>query len=353
MCIKIKPLQIKDKGDFMLLHLLENAESSLLIGLDFYQKYLDEDLSHEEIEYYGNLKYAIIGIHNAAELFIKKLLSQVDDLLIYDVETIDNPDVLKYIGKKYRERRKIHLDYFMASFGDKYITLSFKKCLMRFQALFNVSDYDIEILNKLNNYRNILTHFGMEDVFGQDKMIFTMNGVLNIIRQKMFTLINVNRKLIEPYYDNLILEFLSKNQNGFYEIWDAANEYMIESYNRKIYEIVGHEGAFKDTLGEKYDYEYSREKLILHGEKKQIDLLIKDLPEKNISAIVFESNVLAIMDYDLYEEEEIFLFIPNKLIGIEKVMISKVCVWRNVNNHEFKRIPLNTQTFVKSIINKC
>lgn len=84
----------------MLLHLLDNGLNSFTVGLDFYNKYLfDENLSIDLDKYYGNLKFAVIGIQNATELVIKKLLSNINDLLIYDMETIDKPDVLKYIGK--------------------------------------------------------------------------------------------------------------------------------------------------------------------------------------------------------------------------------------------------------------
>lgn len=337
----------------MLLHLGENAKSSLMVGLEFYQKYLDEDLSHTEIEYYGNLKYAIIGIHNAVELYIKKLLSEVNDLLIYDAETIDNPDILKYIGRKYKEKEKIHLDFFMASFGDKFTTLSFYKCLTRFKALFEVSGNDIDILNKLNNYRNVITHFGLEDVFGQDKIINTLNDALSIINQKLFPLINVKKKFVEPELSDLINDFLNRNQKGFYEVWEASNEYVIGHYNDTIDEIIKHDKEFENILGVKEHFEYDGEKLILNGKNKNVELLIKDIPEKNISTFVFNNKVLAIMDYELYEEENMYIFCPAKDKSFDEIKSLKSCNWRDSNSPQYNKIPLNLKSFINKIISKC
>lgn len=337
----------------MLLHLGENAESSLRVGLEFYQRYLDEDLSHTEIEYYGNLKYAIIGIHNAAELYIKKLLSEVNDLLIYDAETIDNPYVLKYIGRQYKEKEKIHLDFFMATYGDKFTTLSFYKCLTRFKALFEVNDNDIDVLNKLNNYRNVITHFGLEDVYGQDKIIYTLNDALSIINQKLFSLINVNKKFIEPELPDLINDFLKRNQQGFYEVWEASNEYIIDHYNDKIDEIIKQDKEFEDILGLKEHYEYDGEKLILNGKNRNVELLIEDIPEKNISVIVFNNKVLAIMDYDLYEEEMVYIYCPVKDKSFDEIKSLKSCNWRDSNNPQYNKIPLNPKSFINKILKEC
>ncbi|MDF2544436.1 MAG: hypothetical protein K0S47_4154 [Herbinix sp.] len=337
----------------MLLHLSENAESSLLIGLDFYQKYLDEDLTHTEIEYYGYLKYAIIGIHNSVELYVKKLLSQVNDLLIYDAETIDNPDILKYIGKTYKGKKKMHLDYFMASFGEKYTTLSFSKCLMRFKALFDISDNVIDVLIKLNNYRNVLTHFGMEGVYEQDKMIFTLNETLSIVNQKLFPLINNGREIIEPELSAKIINFLNENKQGFYEVWEASNEYVIEHYNNKIEEMLRQEKEFEEIVGIKNNFEYDGEKLVLNGKNKNLELLIKDLPEKNISAMIFHNKVLAIIDYDLYDEENVNIYYPTKDKTYDDIKALKSCVWRDSNNTQYKRIPLNTKSFINKVLSNC
>ena len=337
----------------MLLHLGENAESSLMVGLEFYQRYLNEDLSHTEVEYYGNLKYAIIGIHNAVELYIKKLLSEVNDLLIYDVETIENPDILKYIGRKYKEKDKIHLDYFMASYGDKFTTISFTKCLTRFKALFDISDYDIDILTKINNYRNVITHFGLEDIFGQDKIVYTLNDTLTIINQKLFSLINVKKIFIEQELSDLINNFLNRNQRNFFEVWLASNGYVIEEYNNKIDEIIKQDKEFEDILGVKEYFEYDGEKLTLNGKNKNIELQIKDIPEKNISAIVFEEKVLAIMDYELYEEENTYVFCPVKDKSFNEIKSLKLCNWRDCNNHQYNKIPLNSKSFTNKILIKC
>lgn len=336
----------------MLLHLLENAENSLLVGLDFYSKYLNCNCDISLTEHYGNLKFAIIGIHNSVELLIKKLLSQVDELLIYDDETIDNPEVLSYIGKTYNEKEKIHLSYFMAHFSEKFKTISYSKCLIRFKACFNISENEIKILEKLNQYRNVLTHFGLEDINDQDKIIFILNYTLNIINNRIIPLVNKEKIQVEDEYNKVIEEFLHEYQNSFFEIWEACNEFVIQYYNDKICEIIN-QNVFEDMIGEKVEFSYDGNKLVLKGKEKEIILCIDDIPEKNISIIVHNNLVLAIMDYDVYKEGDVSIICPNMDLLVEDFRILQSCKWRDTINSIYKVVPLNSGSFKEKVLKKC
>lgn len=338
----------------MLLHLQENAESSLMIGLEFYDKYLNSEFEDSLLTYYGNFKYAIIGIHNSVELFIKKLLSEVNELLIYKKETIDNPDILKYIGKKYKQKKKTHLDYYLATYGDDFFTISFKECLSRFKSCFEINENDIKVLSKINQYRNVLTHFGLEDIYKQDKIVYTLNDTLRILNRVIFPLINTKKQYIEQDCFNIINEFLNKNTDKFYEVWEASNESIINYYINKISETINQNNEFEKILGTKEIFCFDGKELILKGSKKSIKLLIEDLPEKNISTILLDSKVIAIMDYEDFNEEKVFLYCPNKYDkDFDDIKNLKSCNWRNTNNHQYDKIPLNPKSFINNILNKC
>ncbi|BBF41923.1 hypothetical protein lbkm_0603 [Lachnospiraceae bacterium KM106-2] len=338
----------------MLLHLLENGESSLKIGLEFYEKYLTQDFTVSEVEYYGKLKFAIIGIQNSIELFIKKLLSEVDDLLIYDQDTIDNPDVLNYIGRMYKDKQKINLDYFMATYGENFTTISYSRCLARLKACFNITDYNIGVLQKVNSYRNVLTHFGLEDIYGQDKMVYTLNESLVIIRDILIPYINLKREKVDKEWSDLITDFLKSNEDNFYEVWEASNEYNIEWYNGRLDELLTNDTKIESIVGTKEEFVYEENNIILNGKSRKITLEITDIPEKNISVIGYNKKVLAIMDYDLFagEKDTGFVYCPKKDEEIEQLIRTKKCTWRNSNNCPYNRIPLEINSFIKNIVEK-
>ena len=335
----------------MLLHLQENAENSLMIGLEFYEKYLNSKEEDSLPTYYGNLKFAIIGIHNSVELLVKKLLSNVNDLLIYKKETIDNPDILKYLGKKYRQKKKVHLDYYLVTYGDDFFTISFKECLSRFEACFNIDESDINVLSQINRYRNVLTHFGLEDVFGQDRMVYTINDTLSIIKDVIFPLINTSKQSVDQFYFELITDFLEKNKDKFYEVWESTNEATIYHYNRKITETISQDEKFREILGNKEFYDYNGKELILNGSKKNIKIMVEDLPEKNISTLLFDNKVLAIMDYEDFNEEIVELYCPKQNKNLDDIKKSKSSFWKNSN--QYNKIPLNSQSFINIILKKC
>lgn len=336
-------------GVFMLLHLIENAESSLNIGLEFYRKYLSMTLDQDLIEVDGNLKFAIIGIHNSIELLIKQILTDVNELFIYEEETINDPEVLRYIGKKFQSDRKINLNSFMANYSDKFKTISFQKCIKRFKSLFDVNETDIETLERLNRYRNVLTHFGLEDITGEDKIIFTINKTLHIISNLLIPLINSKRENIEKELLVYIEDFIESNYFKFYDIWYAANEYVIDKYRNNIIEIVNNECDFEELFGFKVSPEIYDKSIIFWGEHASWIVERKDIPEKNISTLIDgNTKLLAILDYDEYDE--LYMYCPVSKMNHLDIMKLDSCKWRTNKNSQYYKIPLNSKTFINKVL---
>ncbi|NYC47940.1 hypothetical protein DE171_000330 [Clostridium beijerinckii] len=56
----------------MEIHVIDNAINSLEVGLEFYNKFLDNlDNLDISVSHFGNLKFAVISFHNAVELLTK------------------------------------------------------------------------------------------------------------------------------------------------------------------------------------------------------------------------------------------------------------------------------------------
>ena len=69
-------------------NIIDNAVDSLNYALDYYTKYLDGHKNWNtddfDMDYYSFLKMSLLLTHHATELLMKKVLLNVDELLIYD-----------------------------------------------------------------------------------------------------------------------------------------------------------------------------------------------------------------------------------------------------------------------------
>lgn len=337
----------------MLLHLDDNATSSLNMGLSCYEKYLNMDVFNQDInEIDGNLKFAIIGIQNAVELYIKKLLSDINELFIYEEETINDSEVLKFIGKKFELNNKLNLSSFMANYGERFKTISFQKCLQRFTGLFDINDTDIEVLKRLNQYRNVMTHFGLEDISGVDNIIFTINDALHIISYVLIPLINIRKEKINKELIDEINGFIESNNFKFYEVWFAANEYIISEYYDEIKNIVSNDCDLEEIFGDEIKLEIEEKSIVFWGKQNSFLLNRIDIPKKNMSALVNSNDniVLAILDYN--EIDNLYMYCPVTKMKYMDLIKMDSCKWRNSSNKQFNKVPLNHQTFISKVLNR-
>lgn len=94
-------------GDNMELHIMDNGINSLKVGLDFYNKFLDNLNSLDiSVDHYGNLKFSVIAMHNSIELFTKKILSDINEFLIFKVDIESDEAVCRMLHNQYIKGRK-------------------------------------------------------------------------------------------------------------------------------------------------------------------------------------------------------------------------------------------------------
>ena len=88
----------------MEIHVTDNAINSLEVGLEFYNKFLDNsDNIDISVSHFGNLKFTVVGIHNAIELLTKSILLDINELIVFKVD-IDNDPELCYMLKNQFEK---------------------------------------------------------------------------------------------------------------------------------------------------------------------------------------------------------------------------------------------------------
>lgn len=167
-------------------HLKENGIDSLVMGLSFYNRYLNyvviEDLyanlHSEEFSKDSYLKLSVICIHNAVEILSKNALSQINELLIYkDLAS----DLLETLLKSKKEGVPLH--YSLISNNIEIKTIEYVECINRIVKIYSIKDSFYVDLIELGYIRNKLTHFGISKKGDYHKVISVLNASLSFINQ--------------------------------------------------------------------------------------------------------------------------------------------------------------------------
>ena len=63
-----------------------NAVNSLEVGLDFYNRFLDNLYSLDiSVSHFGNLKFSAVAIQNSIELLSKSILLDVNEMIVFNL----------------------------------------------------------------------------------------------------------------------------------------------------------------------------------------------------------------------------------------------------------------------------
>ncbi|SFG72724.1 hypothetical protein SAMN04487776_103124 [Priestia megaterium] len=162
--------------------LLENGLDSLKMGINFYDKYIKALTSQNasqstDFEKDSYLKLAVICVQNSVEILSKKILSDINDFLIYkDIDKLvdelsqkDNPEVVFH-------------DYLIEK--DRSIeTISYSLCIERLEKLYKreIPKGQIQALIDIGYERNKLTHFGISKSLDYHKSIGLIHRALQFI----------------------------------------------------------------------------------------------------------------------------------------------------------------------------
>ncbi|WP_182007275.1 hypothetical protein [Priestia aryabhattai] len=296
-------------------YLLENGLDSLKIGVDFYNKFLDfyfdntqKDADNHEYDKFSYLKLSVMCIHNSVEILSKKVLSDVNELLIYsDISAKSN--LLNFIdGDKGND---IPLHSSLIALESKVHTIEYLESLKRLAKVFNIKNEIVDNLERLGHIRNQIIHFGIAkptdyhtilgiinrslqfivDFFLHEKELLDEDSTLSIFT----TLINggtVEENLWISLFDDNFVNFVSLIEESVKLINNERGEDTI-SFRVHLDSVIYIEPADRSFYLVTYNFPTVDSAILLYMKEENED----------------ESEILGIIDYT----ESEYVYIPKKV----------------------------------------
>ncbi|RKD32286.1 hypothetical protein BET03_02955 [Thermohalobacter berrensis] len=207
--------------------LLQNGIDSLNTGVAFYEKYIFYDDNYE-FQRDSYLKLSVISIQNAIEILGKKVLCDINELLIY--KDISEPllDLLK--GRIENEFYVPIHEALVVSEADVF-TISYKECITRLKHLFNISKKDYEDLKQIGKIRNKLIHLGLTKLIDYHEILGVINRVLDFIIEFFYPKLKKEKpEQMELLYDK-ICDLIEEGEIEEETVWSIFFAHQFEEIN--------------------------------------------------------------------------------------------------------------------------
>lgn len=332
----------------MELHILENGLNSLEVGINFFDKFIYDNTDKIDISvgHYGDLKFAVIAIHNAVELLTKEILKDINEFLIFELDVEGDDTLCEMLYRQYKKQKKTaHISYWSVFTEGRYKTIEYNRCIKIICKIFKdyLTDENKGVLLKLADYRNALTHLGYASTFDWYKILINLEQVLRIVYEFYFVNIKTNVRDIEDIKVK-IEKLLQKSYKNTYEVWFASNSLFLckcEDYLDKLFEESKLQISEDSTTIDCDDGELYETLIIEKNNKYNIKFKYS-----YINGAIFLLN-----DYDniiFAITLEDFNFNLNEVEELEKVYVSAPKKIMNYNkNTQYKLYKLN-KALVKS-----
>lgn len=321
----------------MEIHVTENAINSLEVGLDFYNKFLENiDNIDISVSHFGNLKFSVVAIQNAIELLSKSILIDINELIAFNLDIENDLVVCRMLRNQFdNKRRKAHIAYNAVFSTNNYKTIDYSKCIILIRKIFNdkISQKDYNTLNLLGEYRNTLTHLGYSSNFEWYKILIVLNDTLKLILE--FFISNIDN--FDKYFSDEIIDSikstLETSRKALPDLWVASHEVTLYAINKKLDDYFKEGIVFKEIkLDEEYEfyermtfrygeninlkwsfkYSYLNESIIIIDQNNKIVCFISLLDE-NLKYKKDENNIPT-------ELKEFDIYIPKKLLEYSENM---------------------------------
>lgn len=204
--------------------LQENAMSSFHLAIESFKKFFYVSKSYRISELDEARKLCAIFLENSIELLLKALLAKNEETSIY---TEPESHLIKN-AKVEAIKRNIELEDVLVEKGS-FKTITYTQTVEKLNYIYK-SERIKNILLKISEYRNRLTHFGIKTEDDNEFTIACIN-VFTVIYQNLFEEI-ITLEEIEPYFtdDGIIVrtihgyKFLLNENNDYNNIVDFLDE---------------------------------------------------------------------------------------------------------------------------------
>lgn len=349
----------------MHIELEENALDSLKYGLEYYEKFLNlVDKYRTDNPTY--LKMALIMIHNSVELFIKKALSNINELLIYS--DLSNEKFLEIYSRRIESDIEISLDEFMT--GDEYSihTVDYTTLIKRFKTICGLNSKEFINLDWLGKYRNKVNHFGIDMTIEYNRILTVINNALDLLTGVIYKHLISNKQgniILDSVYEQILdlLEIGQYEEEAAWAAYYSDNFVEINSYIQELENDID----FKKLLKEKnYKLEieqgsYSDSSWVFINfineiEEKSEYISIKNDLFYNVTLFVGESidgPIYFVLDHNEYlisEEDAKCFYIYNKPTFIENIAEQSSKFWEShIRNKLCYKVEFNYEQFIRGL----
>jgi hypothetical protein len=308
-------------------NLFDNGINSLDSGVDFYNRYLHCDNLFES-EGYGDLKLAVICIHNAAEILIKYILSKQNELLIY--KDLSNTSLLEVINIHNSLKYKIPLHQIVNSRDIPITTISYNEAVSRSKVFISFTEKNLLSLEKIGYIRNKITHFGIYKEIDFYEVIGAINNTLDCMLHTLYPHFETDKceyYNLEAVYDKT-LDTLQLGKDQEHEYWSSFYSHQFQQLNKILDQVINDSEIMlllskKDLkiklVKEKY-VDASNATIIITGSNTSdapIKLYTSNYPDLDLTFLKdAEERVLAYLDhhYNLLNEEKMIIYESKKPI---------------------------------------
>lgn len=339
--------------------LLENGLDSLRFGLQFYYKYIKLEDKYAE-DNPGYLKMGVISIHNTIELLSKKLLSEVNEILIY--KDLEDESLLKSLGEQRRYTSfSIERDLIFSNANIK--TINYTDCINRLAIVFDLSNNQKETLRTLGHLRNQVTHFGINnnqiDFF---RVLIVINRSLKMITDFFYKELKFlgEEAELDTFYGDL--EDILEEANYVVEAhWSMLYSENFEKINEIVEELLNNE-KLKHFLETKDLQMYVNTGP--HNESPDISICIKDnknndlvyidtyhIPDSDLTLFLNRESGLIyfVIDHNamLDEQKDLYIYKNFKNFHDADLLIDEIDYWDKLKFKFQKKKPKEQDEFTK------
>ncbi len=350
----------------MKLLLDDNAIDSLKWSMQHLTSFLKKDSYFKKPDKSATyLKQGIINLNNALELLMKKAISNINEVMIFESkskEKIHNCILQYYKMKQNNEINILLYDYVVLQNPKDLITIDYKDVIELYCNLYNIGDALKDDFIELNRIRNSLIHLGIEYKEDYYKLAGYLNRILWFLQFTYFKKFKLNKRKL-----NTLLFNISQVEFSFSQI----EETLYKELFQKNIDIVGNAlvKAFQDDDVQKYIIEKNVDVEFDYGSDAEFicaSMSIKDEDSytevisinnhPNIQGLIIDEgkqngSVFAVFTFDTCDKVPTYFYCSNDYKGIQVIDAdNQKRFWTTVYKNKFQRLDYNKDNLKKLML---